>query len=307
MLGLSALPLRAASGGTLSRTAGGVAPGAAVAAFVGAGWEVGHVDSLVEDLVDATRRAAAASPGERLDPPLLLLDEVANIAPLPSLPNLLADGGGSGINTVAVLQSLAQARTRGPLRRGRVVHAFPDASVPVVQLSINADKGLDDHLELGGKLAPLRRRGVLVIANGNVLRDLRAVNWKLADGGYEWAQRFDEAAKSRVLSAPTDVAALDTHLDYRNAVPTPDHFIPLLYVTGLARAGADTVDVLIDGYTDGSLSMTAYALGLPAPASHGDGLSLHCPSAWLQATPTSESHHAATPHRLARGTLNGAG
>ncbi len=74
---------------------------------------------MVEDPVDATRRAA--SPGERLDPPLLLLDEAANIAPLPSLPNRLADGGGSGITTVAVLQSLAQARTRGPLRRGRAV------------------------------------------------------------------------------------------------------------------------------------------------------------------------------------------
>lgn len=74
------------------------------------------VTALVEDLIDAARRGAASSPGGRLDPPvLLLLDEAANIAPLPSLPNLLADGGGSGITTVAVLQSLAQARARwGP-------------------------------------------------------------------------------------------------------------------------------------------------------------------------------------------------
>ena len=71
------------------------------------------ITALVEDLLDAARRAGAASPGGRLDPPLLLLlDEAANIAPLPSLPSLLADGGGSGITTVAVLQSLAQARAR---------------------------------------------------------------------------------------------------------------------------------------------------------------------------------------------------
>jgi type IV secretory pathway TraG/TraD family ATPase VirD4 len=74
------------------------------------------ITALVEDLVDAARRQAAATAGGRLDPPLtLLLDEAANIAPIPSLPNLLADGGGSGITTVCVLQSLAQARARwGP-------------------------------------------------------------------------------------------------------------------------------------------------------------------------------------------------
>ena len=71
------------------------------------------ITALVEDLVDAARRLAARETDGRLDPPLtLLLDEAANIAPIPSLPNLLADGGGSGITTVCVLQSLAQARSR---------------------------------------------------------------------------------------------------------------------------------------------------------------------------------------------------
>jgi 4,5-DOPA dioxygenase extradiol len=135
-----------------------------------------------------------------------------------------------------------------------LVHAFPDASVPVVQLSINADKDLDYHLDLGAKLAPLRRSGVLVIASGNVVHNLHAVNWKLSDGGYDWA-----------------------HPDYRNAVPTPDHFIPLLYLSGLAGSSTDTVDVLVDGYTYGSLSMTAYTLGLPAPASDGQGAAAALP------------------------------
>ena len=152
-----------------------------------------------------------------------------------------------------------------------LLHAFPDASVPVVQLSINADKDLDYHLELGVKLAALRRRGVLVIASGNVVHNLRAVDWKLADDGYEWAHRFNEAAKAQLLSTPSEVATLDAHRDYRHAVPTPDHFLPLLYLAGLAEAGADDVDILVDGYNYGSLSMTAYTLGMSVPAGDAHG------------------------------------
>src|SRR5581483_11872217 len=87
-----------------------------------------------------------------------------------------------------------------------LVHAFPDASVPVVQLSINADKDLDHHLELGAKLAALRERGVLIVGSGNVVHNLGGMNPALADDGYDWAQRFDEEAKSRMATAPADVA-----------------------------------------------------------------------------------------------------
>src|SRR5437660_3201752 len=90
-----------------------------------------------------------------------------------------------------------------------LVHAFPDASIPVVQLSINADKPLDYHLELGAKLAPLRERGVLVVASGNVVHNLRGMDWSLTDAGYDWAQRFDESAKEQMLGDPTVVARLD--------------------------------------------------------------------------------------------------
>ena len=148
-----------------------------------------------------------------------------------------------------------------------LVHAFPDASIPVVQLSINADKPLDYHLALGAKLHELRSRGVLVAASGNVVHNLRGMDWSLTDGGYDWAQRFDEAAKEQMLSDPTNFAALDAHRDYSRAVPTPDHFIPALYLAGLADAAGQTSDprVLIDGYTYGSMSMTAYTLGASCP------------------------------------------
>jgi 4,5-DOPA dioxygenase extradiol len=152
-----------------------------------------------------------------------------------------------------------------------LVHAFPDASIPVVQLSINADKDFDYHLDLGARLAPLRQRGVLVVASGNVVHNLRGMSWDLADEGYDWAQRFDEDAKERMLTDPTDTARLDAHRDYRDAVPTPDHFLPLLYLGGLAGAASDGVDVLVDGYAYGSLSMTAYTLGLQCSSGAADG------------------------------------
>jgi 4,5-DOPA dioxygenase extradiol len=145
-----------------------------------------------------------------------------------------------------------------------LVHAFPDASIPVVQLSINADKPFDYHLELGARLAPLRDSGVLIVTSGNVVHNLRAMDWNHVDNGFDWAQRFDEAAKAQMLDAPTDFATLDAHADFAAAAPTPDHFIPALYLAGLAGAtSGDSTNVLVDGYTYGSLSMTAYTVGMP--------------------------------------------
>ncbi len=147
-----------------------------------------------------------------------------------------------------------------------LVHAFPDASIPVVQLSINADKDFAYHLELGAKLASLRQQGVLIIGSGNIVHNLGGMNWKLPDAGFDWARRFDEDAKARMADDPTEVARMDAHADFRLAVPTPDHFIPLLYLAGLAGAQGAGTNLLIDGYTYGSLSMTAYTLGMPAIA-----------------------------------------
>jgi len=113
---------------------------------------------------------------------------------------------------------------------------------------------------------------VLIVASGNVVHNLGGMDWKLTDDGYDWAQRFDEDAKVRMLTNPTEFATLDAHRDFRQAVPTPDHFIPALYLAGLAAATteADTA-VLVDGYAYGSLSMTAYTLGLSCPDAAGEG------------------------------------
>lgn len=141
-----------------------------------------------------------------------------------------------------------------------LVHAFPKANVPVVQLSIDARQPLDWHFELGAKLAPLRQSGVLVLGSGNVVHNLRAIDWSKPQAGFDWAERFDEAARAIVGERPSNVASLSSHPDFKRAVPTPDHFIPLVYIAGLAAAERRSPKVLIDGYAYGSLSMTCFGL-----------------------------------------------
>jgi 4,5-DOPA dioxygenase extradiol len=156
-------------------------------------------------------------------------------------------------------------------------HAFPDADVPVVQLSINALKPADYHLQLGAGLAPLREDGVLVIGSGNVVHDLGAVSRAMPDAGFDWARRFDDAARELMLTDPAGVGRLDGHRDHSRAVPTPDHFLPLLYVAGLAGASGQPADVLVDGYCYGSLSMTSYTVGAQVPESGGSGIAAPLP------------------------------
>ncbi|WP_300679640.1 4,5-DOPA dioxygenase extradiol [Nocardioides sp.] len=158
-----------------------------------------------------------------------------------------------------------------------LLHAFPDATVPVVQMSLNAFKPLDQHLELGHKLAALRSEGVLIIGSGNIVHNLRAVDFRQPDTGFDWAHRFDDAARELLLTRPTEVTTLDAHPDFDAAVPTPDHFLPLLYVAG--AAGEQPLDLLVDGYAAGSLSMTAYTLGLECDTSGiGDTVSAPLPA-----------------------------
>jgi 4,5-DOPA dioxygenase extradiol len=146
-----------------------------------------------------------------------------------------------------------------------LVHMFPDADVPVVQLSINALQPLDYHLDIGRRLAPLRDEGVLILTSGNVVHNLRRITWDDPTGGFDWARRFDDAARDVLSSSPGDLLRLVDHQDFEGAVPTPDHFIPLLYTAGLAAEAGDTLDVLVDGYAYGSLSMACYTLGADCP------------------------------------------
>ena len=150
-----------------------------------------------------------------------------------------------------------------------LAHVYPDADVPVLQLSINALQPLDYHLELGRRLAPLRDRGILILGSGNVVHNLRRIDWGRPEFGFDWAQRFDEAACELLASDPAGVLALARHGDYALAVPTPEHFIPLLYIAGLASR-KEPARPFLRGYSLGSISMSAYAVGASLAARDGE-------------------------------------
>ena len=159
-----------------------------------------------------------------------------------------------------------------------LAHLYPEADVPVVQLSINALKPLDYHLELAACLAPLRDRGVLILASGNVVHNLRLIDWSQRDEGADWAHRFDDAAVEQLAVDPGGILRLTSHPDYALAVPTPDHFIPLLYLAGLAAKEGSKANALLRGYAFGSLSMTCYGVGTEARPPRKSGQSASLPA-----------------------------
>jgi 4,5-DOPA dioxygenase extradiol len=152
-----------------------------------------------------------------------------------------------------------------------LAHLYPQADVPVVQLSINATKPIDYHVDLGRRLAALRDQGILILASGNVVHNLRLVEWDKPDAAFDWAERFDDAVADQLKTDPAGIAKVSDHPDYDLAVPTPDHFIPLLYLAGLAAASAEPVEVLIRGYALGSLSMSCYGVGTGAICKEAEG------------------------------------
>ena len=137
---------------------------------------------------------------------------------------------------------------------------FPDADVPVVQLSLDRRKPPALHYELGRELRGLRKKGVLIIGSGNMVHNLREMAWE--DTAYDWALEFDAQMKDLILSG--DHKAI---IDYsklgrsaRLAVPTLEHYLPLLYVLG-AQDNADRVTFFADKVTLGSMSMRSVRLG----------------------------------------------
>jgi 4,5-DOPA dioxygenase extradiol len=152
-----------------------------------------------------------------------------------------------------------------------LAHVFPKADIPVLQLSIHSGKDIAYHVELGERLAPLRERGVFIVGSGNVVHNLRRLDWNRPDGGFEWAERFDRAVKSVMTSDPAGLVNVTQHADFALAVPTPEHFLPLAYLAGLCKAAGETADVFVEGGSMGSLTMTSYALGARSTASASTG------------------------------------
>jgi 4,5-DOPA dioxygenase extradiol len=142
-------------------------------------------------------------------------------------------------------------------------HVYPAADIPVVQLSIDETKPASFHFEVGKKLAPLRDEGVLIVGSGNLVHNLHTYAWgKHPRDPYDWAVRFETAAKEMILGG--DLKPLVNYetlgKDAALSIPTPDHYLPLLYVLATGQQG-ELIRFPVEGVDGGSISMLSVQIG----------------------------------------------
>ncbi|MFO0908903.1 MAG: 4,5-DOPA dioxygenase extradiol [Isosphaeraceae bacterium] len=142
-------------------------------------------------------------------------------------------------------------------------HIYPDADVPVVQLAIDRNQPAAFHLDLGRRLAPLRKEGVLLLGSGNLVHNLQAYAWGQAQAEpYDWAVRFESRVREALEAGDQEILLEYDRLgrDALLSVPTPDHYWPLLYVAG-AREANDRLSFPVQGVDGRSISMLAVQVG----------------------------------------------
>lgn len=141
-------------------------------------------------------------------------------------------------------------------------HMYPEADVPVVQLAIDATLPPEAHLARGRALAPLRDEGVLILGSGNIVHNLRRAKWTAHPEPFPWAVEFDAHVKKLTKEGKYDALAGDWDAMPGGAlsVPTPDHWLPYLYVLG--AAGKDRPRWFYEGLEMASMSMRGAAFGL---------------------------------------------
>jgi len=142
---------------------------------------------------------------------------------------------------------------------------YPDASIPVLQLSIDYHRPAQFHYDLAKQLASLRRKRVLIVGSGNIVHNLRMVAWDKLDDkefGYDWALEISDVFKKKILNK--EHLGLINYADLgeaaKLAIPTPDHYYPLLYTLGL-QSQKDDVHIFNDKAVGGSLTMTSLRIG----------------------------------------------
>ena len=146
-----------------------------------------------------------------------------------------------------------------------LAHVLPNAQVPVVQLAIDATKPAAFHYALGKRLAALREEGVLILGSGNVVHNLGIINWRPDAAPFPWAVRFNVLVRDRLKSGDHGplIAWETLGADARQAIPTPEHYLPLLYCIALQEEN-EPIDFPIDGIDLGSIGMLSVAIGATA-------------------------------------------
>ena len=142
-------------------------------------------------------------------------------------------------------------------------HVYPQADVPIVQLSIDETKPASFHYEIGQRLAPLRDEGVLIVGSGNLVHNLHTYAWGAhAVDPYDWAVRFETEVRELLLgNQHRPLVQYETlGRDALLSIPTPDHYLPLLYVLGTGKP-AEAISFPVEGVDGGSISMLAVQIG----------------------------------------------
>lgn len=139
---------------------------------------------------------------------------------------------------------------------------YPEANIPVLQLSIDMTKPPAFHFSLGQDLRSLREQGVLIVGSGNLVHNLRRVDWNKENEGSDWAIEFDEWVKDRLVARDFKSLIEDFHKSKaaQLSVPTLDHYFPFLYVLGAADE-KDSLKFEFEGYDMGSISMRSFSVG----------------------------------------------
>lgn len=146
-----------------------------------------------------------------------------------------------------------------------VRHMYPDANIPVLQLSIDYSKGPQYHYDLGKELYELRKKGVLIIGSGNMVHNLRMIAWDKMDTdnyGFDWAVQMNDTFKSLINDGNHQPLINYTGFGTAGklAIPTPEHYLPLLYTLSL-QSGNDKAEFFNDKAVAGSLTMTSVKIG----------------------------------------------
>lgn len=179
------------------------------------------------------------------------------------------DAAGSEVYANEILEELKSLKVEGNRSWGIdhgawgiLKHMYPNADIPVLQLSLNYAEGEKYHYNLGKKLRKLRDKGYLIIGSGNIVHNLRCINNERDSKPYDWAVEFNSYIKNAMLNNNYDKL-----LEYTNAgrcaklsVPTVEHFLPLLYIAGL-KEDDDKIEIIYDGFQMSSVSMLSFFVG----------------------------------------------
>jgi 4,5-DOPA dioxygenase extradiol len=144
-----------------------------------------------------------------------------------------------------------------------VKHMYPNADIPVLEMSMDINRTPKQHYELAKELAALRKKGVLIIGSGNMVHNLRMLNWQRPESGFDWAIEANKIFKNLIANHKHQELTAYQNLgsEAKLAIPTPEHYLPLLYILGLQEPN-ESLSFFNDKLVMGSIAMTSVKIGM---------------------------------------------